>query len=116
MLGLPRCPGETGNRQWQSVQPCGRGRVGSQKRDIGSVLRDKTTKPQNGWMRYAANKADSMPSPLLGMTTVPEGSIPQPHQPHPHSLSPKARISSARTAAVKVFTKQRVVRPAKAAL
>lgn len=30
--------------------------------------------------------------------------------------SPKARISSARTAAVKVFTRQRVVRPAKAAL
>lgn len=59
----------------------------------------------------------NMPSPLLGMTTVPDSSILQPpHHPLPDTLSPKARISSARTAAVKVFTRQRVVRPAKAAL
>lgn len=50
-----------------------------------------------------------------GGPTLVQNALPQPMRRRRTPL-PKARMSSALTAAVKVFTRQSVVRPAKAAL
>lgn len=61
--GSSEMPGEN-RRQAMAICPALEKREGGQsKAGHRSSLRDKTTKPQ---MRYVTNKADSMPSLLLG--------------------------------------------------